>query len=466
MMASRSKSADLFKQSRSRSLSASRHWSSADSDDDQSSWIADDICTHCGGLAPHGKLYCSRKCRDADASDGAGHPGGSIAEEPGVSEGLSKLRYPMTLSPPVQHAASLPKLSKSKSAKAVFSLKSQNSASSLSSDEDVSKPDKTSAHARHGSRSSVSTGSDVVDTDLTTPSPWQDGIDLDEDKELSKLDDAELQLPPAMCPSSQVLLRKDISHQNGSSFKSSSLSAPHRTLNSPTLLPHSHNPRGSGFHMQFSRLPGSTNLPNPVVFSAGLSQGSCRPGHNVTKSRSSDSAKDYFCSVTSSPQMTPLDHGSEANKTERAKSFSSVQNRITNPTKQSSVCAWRQNQHKAKTEPHLPPARMTPPNQELCGCRLSQPALYVELGEKDVDSNPSRPLDHESSDIEAPVRGRALQRKNHSCGTGARRSSRASCGPCTLLCREGSKHELSGNPKDVSGLSPVPSKDRVAVLEF
>ena len=55
------------------------------------------------------------------------------------------------------------------------------------------------AHARKASQSTDSDVSDLIDTDLTTPSPWRIGIDAPDDSDgISDLDDAELRLPPSV----------------------------------------------------------------------------------------------------------------------------------------------------------------------------------------------------------------------------------------------------------------------------
>lgn len=479
MLASRPRSSETRSHSRVRHVSAPRRWIGTDSDEDQSSWIADDICTHCGGLAPHGKLYCSRKCRDADASDKQ-LPEDQLsqdeADSDGIAETLKRLRYPMTLSPSVQGNVGLPKLTKSRSAKTTFMLARQNSSSSISSEDDLETGLERPAHTRHGSRSSVSTGSDLVDTDLTTPSPWQSGIDLDDDNEFSKLDDAELQLPPAMCPSSQVLLRKGTSSQSSTSLKSSSFTAPRRTFMSPTLAPQSNTVRGSGFHMQFSRLPGSTNLPTPVFYSAGPTQTPGKMGHAVTKSRSSDSAQDVFADLTNEAAGPSVDLHSaslsdpvqnQMSKTERTKSFSAIQGRLNRPSNQSPLGVWKQNVIKTKAATNHSPRRTYSDTSELCDCQKKSLRANADTGSTASmsgsaggASSDSRTACESSDHMETPVRGRALRRTGHSCGSGHRRSSRASCDPCTLLRQD------SANSTTNSTVVPVPTKNRVAVLDF
>lgn len=378
MSTSRSSSPVSRSRSRARPVASYHRRAAADSDEDQSSWIADDICTHCGGLAPHGKLYCSRKCRDADAQDGTKKYGKTIAEEPGVTENLSKLRYPMTLSPSAQQSASFPAKLKSRSFKATFSLQRQNSGSSVSSDEEELERDGTHlSHTRQGSRSSTSTNSDFVETDLTTPSPWQSGIDLEEDNELAKLDDPELQLPPAMCPSNQVLLRKGVAHPNTSFKSSSSLSALHRTRASPTIAPLTHNASGSMLHMQFNRLPGSTNLPMPVVFTAGMPPCCTKSSGSVSKSRSSESTSDYFaadasgqykpCSVTKNPLASRPCSLSCAQKPEGR-----------HQDKLNGAGAWNASYNKSKVDSTFSPNRSYSENSGLCDCKeaLSQAKLH------------------------------------------------------------------------------------------
>lgn len=417
MSTSRSSSPVSRSRSRARPVVSHNRRATTDSDEDQSSWIADDICTHCGGLAPHGKLYCSRKCRDADAQDGTKKYGKTIAEEPGVTENLSKLRYPMTLSPTVQHSTSFPAKLKSRSFKATFSLQRQNSGSSVSSNEDELDRDvEHPSHTRQGSRSSTSTNSDFVETDLTTPSPWQSGIDLDEDHEFAKLDDPELQLPPAMCPSNQVLLRKGVTQSNTSSFKSStSLSALHRTRASPTMLPLTHNSSGSMLNMQFNRLPGSTNLPMPVVFTAGVPPCCNKFTGAVSKSRSSESTCDYFtadapgqckpCSIAKEPLFSRACSLSCAQKPEgrhQGKPHGSV--------------AWSTSHNKSKVESAFSPSRTYSENSGLCDCKeaLSQSKLNDSITNSTKGPSFMRTNERVSRELPAEedseARGRTSQR--------------------------------------------------------
>lgn len=380
MSTSRSSSPVSRSRSRARPVASYLRRGAADSDEDQSSWIADDICTHCGGLAPHGKLYCSRKCRDADAQDGTKKYGKTIAEEPGATESLSKLRYPMTLSPSAQQSASFPARLKSKSFKATFSLQRQNSGSSVSSHEDELERDgQYRSHTRQGSRSSTSSNSDFVETDLTTPSPWQSGIDLEDEQEFAKLDDPDLQLPPAMCPSNQVLLRKGVTHPSTSSFKSSSsLSALHRTRTSPTIHPLTHNPSGSMLHMQFNRLPGSTNLPMPVLFTAGMPPCCHKSTGPVSKSRSSENTSDYF-TADSPGQCKPCSMHKELPTSSRPCSLSCAQKpEGGHQGKLHGTSAWNTGLNKPKVDSNFSPNRSYSENSGLCDCKesLSQAKLH------------------------------------------------------------------------------------------
>lgn len=472
MLAFRSRSSDTGSDSRNRRASITRRWTQTDSDEDQLSWIADDICTHCGGLAPHGKLHCSRKCRDADANNGIETVGSLTHDDSGVSESLSKLRYPMTLSPTVQHGSGIPKQKRSNAGRPLFTLKRQNSFSSTSSDDDAEQNSRKSIHGRNGSHSSASTGSDHNETDLTTPSPWQSGVEFENDHDFSKLEDADLQLPPAMCPSSQVLLRRSITHQHTPCFTSSSLSASQRIHASPTLTPHSHGTnKGSGFQMQFNRLPGSTNLPTPVFYSAGPSQSTSRTGFPVTKSRS-DGAKETLQGNMSEPQLQPVPilPIREGLNSSLDRCRSCAYNRLSNPCTESSVCAWKQC-HGLSNGLSQSPSRTYSTGSEPCACNLDSLSPCMDVGAVTPSNRPNNVAQEAKSTIaspeplETPLRGRALHRTSHSCCSGHRRSSRASCDPCMMMHRDSSKSRFS-NRTNMPAFPPYPSKNRDVIMDF
>ena len=223
-----------------------RTFRDSESEEDLSSWIADDICTRCGAHAPHGKLYCSTRCWDEDAHAAQAS---KLKGKPSPARSLDQLRYPMSISP---HSGDVVRrMSSLALCKSVPSDAPVRRVESPVYDEEISahRPH----HVRHNSTSSLSS-SDENEHETTTPSPWHTGIDMD-DEDLHKLDDAELELPPSVAASNHVLLRKGATCMGAQ--------APGAPSHSPSLAPHRVR---FGNEIQFSRRPGSTSMPSPVVF--------------------------------------------------------------------------------------------------------------------------------------------------------------------------------------------------------
>ncbi|KAL4399615.1 hypothetical protein ACI68E_003996 [Malassezia pachydermatis] len=226
--------------------------------ENESSWIADDICTKCGALAPNGKLYCSTKCRNDDLSSTI-EKGRLPCDSSPVNEGLNQLRYPMTLSPHLT-AASSPHASHShKSATFSRPNSSQVSAGDGQNENSGTPPLQDSSDAR----SNGSSLSDGNDSDLFAPSPWQTGLDESGD-EISDLEDGELGLPPAVSRASHILSRRN-SSRNGDRHKVGSLTHTRNPpWSSPALMPSSLNQIRTYSPIHFNRMPGATNLPSSL----------------------------------------------------------------------------------------------------------------------------------------------------------------------------------------------------------
>ena len=245
----RAASGHRSRSSRGRSVTrVPRTFRENDSDEDHSSWIADDICTRCGAHAPHGKLYCSTRCWDEDARLAQA----TKSDETSPSRSLADLRYPMSISPHNSNLVScLSSLTLCKSAPS--GVRSRRPDTPLSDDDPVvSRP----AHIRQSSASSHSSFEEN-ELETTTPSPWQTGIEMD-DEDLNQLDDAELELPPSILATNHVLLRQGVTRKNAQVV-------PTVPVQSPTIVPHRVRFRNE---MQFSRKPGATSMPSPVVFTS------------------------------------------------------------------------------------------------------------------------------------------------------------------------------------------------------
>ncbi|WFD32857.1 hypothetical protein MSPP1_003908 [Malassezia sp. CBS 17886] len=422
-----------YDRSRMRTRSTGKLPITACPEEDQSSWIADDICTRCGGLAPHGKLYCSEACRADDSSACATNSTPENIEAAALAESLSKLRYPMTVSP--SNASTLPPSSRSLPARqrhsALFFARCD-SVSSLSSVEDLK--DATAAHRTHmrtGSRSST-TSSEALDSEQRTPSPWHTGLELDDDAELSKLDDADLKLPPALCASNHILPRKGPPGPVCAS-KTVSFTTPRRApALSPALVPQSPVARSSkGISgMQFHRQPGATNLPMPVMFTAPVAgQGgiirtsTIEEGAEVARTDAADSA-DLPVHPRGPTKSEPCLAGHQVRKRRDAANGTSTLAAQRNTPKVTDTLREAQVPQLARA---LSDGAKGPPSVSCLQCYGS--ACGAEVME------------------DMPVRGRALQRTQHSCCSRKRRLELAACGEFTIPTPTGFGTSLSVSPQ-------------------
>ena len=419
-----------LRSSRGRSRTRQKHFASkrttgARHEDEQISWIADDICTRCGAAAPYGKLYCSTKCRNADIASESSMK--RVEEDDAVQhDSLNQLRYPMTLSPhltpfSMKPAPSLRKSSAPKPAR--------NDTSTCSLPRDGDSLDVCRAHARKASRSSDSDVSDLIDTDLTTPSPWRTGIDAPDDSDgISDLDDAEFRLPPSVIgsdPASMPVTSGAIplSIQSGARTL-----RPHKSCTSPALLPQLTAP---SHHVQspilFHRMPSSTNLPSSLGFISKI-----YPPHSLRHSIHTES-----CEGNSFGQCTPQLRRSPP----RRVSPEREQGDMFNPKTLSKACTIQPTYPQEASIVKSSPETVRPTSQGTV------------LNSRDINSAPQHCTGPTSPGVEAmdkddneePQRGRSRTRHGHSCCTGRRKSLWATCHACSLPTASLSSHQVPGN---------------------
>lgn len=447
---------------------------SDDSEEEQASWIADDICCRCGALAPHGKLYCSDSCRELDAFssklDKDTSPAATSSEEATiVAQSLDKLRYPMTRSPKLT-TSSVPSRPSAFSLSRIvseISLGAQHAGRSAepdmsSSEEEADEEDAAAAmdaksalrfaHLRNSSRSSASS-SDPVETETTTPSPWQNGIDLD-DSDLDRLDDPDMKLPPSVYATSHVLLRKGSSNSNATENRRSSASlspkapASMRTSPSPSI--------------QFSRMPGATNLPAPVFYNVSahlngskVPSGPTRPQHTVSMPSVPDrSAGDKGTGIfpmrkasTTHPhaECCALSHArspSGATSPDRHAALRSTCGHTGCAGSAASHCTcWRQalSHRRLRSEPHMDaaPAKYGEQAPACAYCTQQRRSSEFRSPMPGASVADSRHLTNDSSEdeLEQELRGRARFRTHHSCSSRVRSSPRASIDAFTFTTR-------------------------------
>lgn len=418
-----------LRSSRGRSRTRQKHFASKRStgarhEDEQISWIADDICTRCGAAAPHGKLYCSIKCRNADIASESSIK--KVEEDDTVlHDSLNQLRYPMTLSPHLTPFSLKPTTSLRKSS-APKHGRNGTSTCSLACDGDSQGVCR--AHARKASQSTDSDVSDLIDTDLTTPSPWRIGIDAPDDSDgISDLDDAELRLPPSVLgsePASMPVTSGAIplSIQSGTRTP-----RPHKSCTSPALLPQLTAPSQ---HVQspilFHRMPSSTNLPSSMGFISKI-----YPSHSLRHSHIGNFESN------SSGQCTPQ--------------FRRSPPRRVSPEREQGDVFHPNTLSKASTiQPTYP--------QEASIIKSSPETVYptsqgTVLNSRDINSasqhcagrtSPGVDAMHKD-DNEEPQRGRSRTRHGHSCCTGRRRSLWATCHACSLPTTSLPSHQVLGN---------------------
>ncbi|KAN0066440.1 hypothetical protein ACQY0O_000534 [Thecaphora frezii] len=196
--------------------------------DELSSWLGDDVCTNCGGPTQHGKLFCSEKCKLADADEvalatreclGRGAAGSlaspSRADNHFLKEGVTdKFRYPCPPSPNLFAQYSTPLKATSLTSPALSAYQSSlitsrgryGRASDASTDALSRMHKKRSSSQSTFSSVSESNGSTsaFASTDPSTPSPAYGATE----DESSDLDANEFQLPPSVSTASAVMLRR------------------------------------------------------------------------------------------------------------------------------------------------------------------------------------------------------------------------------------------------------------------
>lgn len=376
------------------------------SDADQSSWIADDICTRCGALAPHGKLYCSEKCREQDSQNAATLP----TKDPKVEElskALSQLRYPMTLSPHLTAAtAGLPMFPKHKASEHQQSLHSPSSSSERRD---------CGGMPRSPSPSSGSVGSEKSESELTFPSPWQVGLDVsDEQGDISEDDD--LTLPPSVMGSTLFATSRSVGTRMYK-FKSGSFSTPKGPLwSSPTLAPHSMvTTRSSESPIQFTRMPCSTNIPSSVIYANPMSTGKATLPATLRRLGSDPQSERH----SPPPMAKSRSHFSYM-------SHDHSSDMIPNHPKQMPV----QKQEASDQKHHDSDISLRSMDREHRITNQNSPDLCQNCNES-ITSGTSGHQSNGSSDD--PPRGRPLRRTGHSCCSGHRRLDAAACDPYCIL---------------------------------
>lgn len=416
---SRGRSRTREKHSASMRVTATRH------EDEQTSWIADDICTRCGASAPQGKLYCSTKCRNADIASGA--PVKKVEEDDALlHDSLNQLRYPMTLSPHLTPFSMKPAKSLRKTSAIKFERRDTSACSMLSEDDSLGA---CCAHAQNASQSSDSDVSDLIDTDQTTPSPWRSGIDGPEDSDgISDLDEAELRLPPSVLgfePASMPLRSGAIpmSIQSGARTP-----RPRKSCTSPALLPQLTAPsQQAESPILFHRMPSSTNLPSSMGYTSKI-----YPSHGLRHSIHNGS-----CETNSFGQCIPQLRWSPP----RRVSPERKQGESFHPEMLTKACTIEPTYPQEASILRSSPETVRPTSQGSVH-NISD----VNFAPRNCTGRSSPCLEAmESSDMDEPQRGRSRTRLGHSCCTGRRRSLWAACHACSLSTTSLSSRPMLGN---------------------
>lgn len=285
------------------------------------------------------------------------------------------------------------------------------------------------AHARKTSQSSDSDISDLIDTDLTTPSPWRSGIDAPEDSDgISDLDEAELRLPPSVLgsePASMPLASGAIpmSIQSGSRTP-----RPRKSCTSPALLPQLTAPSQ---HVQspilFHRMPSSTNLPSSMGYTSKI-----YPPHGLRHSTYNGS-----CESNSFGHCIPQLRWSPP----RRVSPERKQGDSLNPEMLTKACTIEPTYPQEASILRSSPETVRPTSQGTL--QNSGDIDFPPQNCTGCSSPCSEAIDN--GDNDEPQRGRSRKRLGHSCCTGRRRSLWAACHACSLPTASLSSHPALGN---------------------
>ncbi|EPQ31851.1 uncharacterized protein PFL1_00050 [Pseudozyma flocculosa PF-1] len=241
--------------------------------DELSSWLGDDVCTSCGGPTPHGKLFCSEKCKLADAEQVAqakhdqvrGLPSPSRTDTFARDDTEHKFRYPCPPSPNLLAQYSTPLKATSLTSPALSAYQSSlpnsrgryyNRSSNASTEAGhLSMHKKRSSSQSTFSSISESNGSTsaFASTDPSTPSPAYGATE----DESSDLDANEFQLPPSVSTASAVMLRRTT--RDSPKIKEAQLP-------SVGMRPSEGSQQKSP--MWFARRPSTTNLPPSMWYTS------------------------------------------------------------------------------------------------------------------------------------------------------------------------------------------------------
>jgi len=414
---------------RGRPLSSSKPVEGSDAD--HSSWIADDICTRCGALAPHGKLYCSDKCREQDSQTATTMP----TKDPRVEElskELSQLRYPMTLSPHLTAAtAGLPLFSKQTMPDSQQSSRSPGSS--------LERREYRGMH-RSPSHSSGSAGTEKSDSELTSPSPWQVGLDVSEEHgDIS--DDDDLALPPSVVGGTPFATTRNVGTRIHK-FKSGSFTSPKNPLwSSPTLAPHSMLPtRSTQSPIQFTRMPCSTNIPSSLIYANPMNTGKSILPATLRRLGSDPPSERH-----SPPLMTKSrSHISTLSNDSPTELFANYM-KSAPILKQEAAAQKNQDADLSTRQPENDPNMSDTCSSDVCqNCNQS------------ILSDSTEKQSHGS--FEEPTRGRSLRRTGHSCCSGHRRLDAAACDPYCVLSMSRSRKTSHSTPSNDFVLPLCPTK--------
>lgn len=319
--------------------------------DELSSWLGDDVCSHCSGPAKGGQLYCSNECRQQDeqlstsnvksaaakVDGGAASVVGSTKSEsnpkftssssqrPSSAESSQaqdpkqtttsssqddrSFRYPCPPSPNLlaQYQSSSALTSPALTA-FQRSLPQQGRgrphqpSNTASSDQSSAQPQRRSSSQSTYSSNSASASEAAYTTDPSTTSPNAGGAVSDDD-----LEPSDLYLPPSAASASLVLLKSNggtlrstsgassnahaSPQPQGTSSNPSPSSSTSATASGPTSMK---SPvatfNGAGSSMKYTRRPSSTHLPPPVLYSPALTPTSTSK-INIARAQTSSSIR-------------------------------------------------------------------------------------------------------------------------------------------------------------------------------
>lgn len=422
------RSMDFLKSSRGRSRTRGRRSTMSRGtghgpEDEQSSWIADDICAHCGSVAPQGKLYCSIKCRNADttsATSSTKHDQAAVV----LNDSLNQLRYPVTLSPRLTASSTKTATYPTAQTEVSKGICCDKSHSVLSSETD--QLIFRSFPMRKNSHSSRSDGSDLNDSDTTSPSPWKFGLDTPEHIDaISDVDEAELCLPPSLdnpshFPDTTLSAPKLMSSQSASHTPKVRPFCPSSVLR-PTTSSHSDFVCSP---ILFRRIPGTTNMPSAVGYGKTQSASMCAGSRGVQNTTCD------CCSIGSCiPELrwTSTRQSSLERPTERIRKSATIScvpskaEQDFSGTRKGAMIMSKASSSNVPSCNKFKPDEHCSSEQASCHCEEQLSPCLEAM---------------DSCDDDEPQRGRPRNRVGHSCCGGHRSSIHASCHTGSLPCTD------------------------------